>query len=325
MSENSQPSGTEYMDVAQAADALEAMLPDEGEQESEAQTDETADEVVESEDSDDGSADAEESEESGPEEEGDDSEEEQQPTTVKVKVDGEEVEVTLDELKNGYSRTRDYTKKTQEVAAIRKQTESELQAVSQERQQYSQLLGQLAQQIQAGQGQEPDWEFLAQHDPIEYSRQWTDWQRSQQKLQVVSQEQQRVAMLNQERQAQQMQQMLEMQRTKLIEALPTWSDPEKAKSEKRMVMEQGKKLGYTEEELAQAYDHRAIVALRKAALYDELMSKRQEIKPVKATQKVVEPGSKSVKSTNDAKRAQQQLRQSGKVQDAAKALQFLLN
>lgn len=37
-----------------------------------------------------------------------------------VKVDGSEVEVSLDELRNGYQRQQDYTKKTQEVAEMRK-------------------------------------------------------------------------------------------------------------------------------------------------------------------------------------------------------------
>ncbi|MGH9963014.1 MAG: hypothetical protein ACREBC_38845, partial [Pyrinomonadaceae bacterium] len=40
--------------------------------------------------------------------------------TYTVKVGGEEVQVTRDELLNGYSRTQDYTRKTQELAEQRK-------------------------------------------------------------------------------------------------------------------------------------------------------------------------------------------------------------
>lgn len=45
-------------------------------------------------------------------------------TTVKdqkvaIKVDGQEMEVTLEELRNGYMRQADYTRKTQETAAMR--------------------------------------------------------------------------------------------------------------------------------------------------------------------------------------------------------------
>lgn len=323
MNETSTPQGTDFHNVASAASALEALMPDEGEQEGEAQTEESPQgeeaesEVVEA-------SQDEETTDDSPEEQEEPDEVSEQPQAIKVKVDGEEIEVTLDELKSGYSRTKDYTKKTQEIAQIRKQAEGEIQAVIQERQQYAQLLGQLAQQVQTDAGREPDWEFLAQNDPIEYSKQWADWQRKGQKAQVIQAEQRRVAALNQQAMMQQMQQTLEAQKGKLMEAIPTWKDPQKAKAEKSMILEQGRKLGFTDQELEQAYDHRAVLALRKAALYDELMSKRQAIQPVKSTQTVA-PGSKAVKGTSDAKRAQQQLRQTGKVADAAKALQFLLS
>ena len=39
--------------------------------------------------------------------------------TYAVKIDGEEQQVTLDELQNGYQRQADYTRKTQEIAAER--------------------------------------------------------------------------------------------------------------------------------------------------------------------------------------------------------------
>lgn len=42
---------------------------------------------------------------------------------VRVKVDGEDVEVPLNEALSGYSRTADYTRKTQELAAQRQQAE----------------------------------------------------------------------------------------------------------------------------------------------------------------------------------------------------------
>lgn len=41
--------------------------------------------------------------------------------TYTVRVDGQDVEVTLDELRNGYSRQADYTRKTQELASEREQ------------------------------------------------------------------------------------------------------------------------------------------------------------------------------------------------------------
>ena len=52
-------------------------------------------------------------------------EEPQQTPKYRVKVDNEELEVDVDELIKGYSRTSDYTKKTQALAEQRKQIEAE--------------------------------------------------------------------------------------------------------------------------------------------------------------------------------------------------------
>ena len=67
--------------------------------------------------------------------------------TFTVKVAGKEVEVDLDELKSGYSRQSDYTKKAQALADERKNFEQDRDSVLLERQQYSQLLGALQQQL----------------------------------------------------------------------------------------------------------------------------------------------------------------------------------
>ncbi len=44
----------------------------------------------------------------------------EEPTLYGVKINGEDVSVTLDELQNSYSRQADYTRKTQELAAQKK-------------------------------------------------------------------------------------------------------------------------------------------------------------------------------------------------------------
>jgi hypothetical protein len=65
-----------------------------------------------------------EAEESDPDEEYDNEEviEQELPDdlVIKVKDDGKELEVTLDELRKGYSRYSDYTRKTQALAEERK-------------------------------------------------------------------------------------------------------------------------------------------------------------------------------------------------------------
>ena len=105
--------------VQSPQDAFEQMLAaDEGENEL-IETEGGEEEVLEAEASE---SDAESDEQT----EGDEEAEEapQSGQTFRVKVDGEEVEVPLDELLKGYSRTADYTRKTQAIAEARKQAEA---------------------------------------------------------------------------------------------------------------------------------------------------------------------------------------------------------
>ncbi len=73
-------------------------------------------------------------------------------------------------------------------------------------------------------------------------------------------------------------------------------------------------------------DHRAVVLLRKAALYDQMMSKRGQIKPVTNNgPRPAKPGAAGRVSNNtEAMRAQQRLAKTGRVDDAADAIFKLL-
>jgi hypothetical protein len=103
------------MNMAEAANALEGLLPDEGQQEDrEAQLPDEGAAVDEELLADANAADDETDTEQSELDE--DTEEQEQPQVFSVKVDGKEVEVTLDELQKGYSRTQDYTRKTQQIA-----------------------------------------------------------------------------------------------------------------------------------------------------------------------------------------------------------------
>ncbi len=313
------------MSMAEAADALAGMLPDEGQEESsEAQLpDEGAagdEELLTDADADDNETDSEQSDEDG------DSEEEDQPQVFTVKVDGKEVEVTLDELQKGYSRTQDYTRKTQQIAEVRKQTEAELQEVRAEREQYAQLLGALQAQVQQAAQPQVDWDRLYNEDPIEWVRQRELARENQEKAVAIQSEQQRLAQLSQREQLQQREALLAQEQEALVAAIPEWKDAKKAQAEKAMLVQFGQKIGFTPDDLKNVVDHRAVVMLRKAALYDQMMSKRGQIKPVTNNgPRPAKPGAAGrVSSNTEAMRAQQRLAKTGRVDDAADAIYKLL-
>lgn len=319
------------MNMADAASAISQMLaPEEGQ----AQVEETQP-VEESEEETETAASEEESpgEEDAPEEEpaeeqSEDEEEpkeEEQPQTFTVKVDGKDVSVTLEELQKGYSRTQDYTRKTQQIAEVRKQVEAETQAVRAERAQYAQLLGALQAQLQATEPQ-VDLDRLYNEDPIEWVRQKEILRERQEKAYAIQAEQQRLAQLSQQEQQQAMEQQLIAQKDALLAALPEWKDPKKAKAEKALVVETAKSVGFTEDDLKQVYDHRLVLLLRKAGLYDQMMSKRQGIKPVVSNgPRPAKPGAAGrVSTTTESTRAKQRLAKTGRIDDAASAIELLL-
>ena len=220
MSDKIESTESQHMGSGNLGDAQAAIL---SLMEPEGQT-EDSDEVVENESFDEGEV----SEEAGDEEsdqdldsDEDDAElldddedydsdedEDSQPENFKVKVAGEEISVGLDELKNGYSRTADYTKKSQALAEERKQFGQDRDAVLLERQQYSQLLGALQQQLTAFDEPAPDFDRLYDEDPIEGARQERQYrqrtEQRQQKMQAIAIEQQRVNDANAQEQQQQM-------------------------------------------------------------------------------------------------------------------------
>ena len=324
----SAPSGPLNMD--QAVQALAAILPEEGQQDGgETQELQPQDEEVaaaaehETQDVQDESGDENSAEQTELEE---DTQDETKPEIFTVKVDGKEVEVTLDELQKGYSRTQDYTRKTQQLAEARKAAEAELQAIRAEREQYAQLLGALSEQVKTAAEPKIDWDRLYKEDPIEYVRQREVMRENREKAAAIQAEQQRLAEIAQQEQMQQFQAVKAKESEALLEALPAWKDPAKAKAEKAMLVEFGQKMGFTPQELGNIFDHRVVLALRKAALYDQMQAKRQGIKPVTNNgPRPAKPGAAGrVSQMSESARANQRLAKTGRVQDAASAIELLL-
>ena len=214
--------------------------------------------------------------------EADDGEEydEEPPEVYTVKVDGQEVEVTLDELQNGYSRQQAYTKRSMELAEQRKAFEAEQAETRQIRDAYAQQLDQLAAQIQQTTQQEPDWRALAEtmseRDLFLYKAEW-DQQKEYQKQ--VQAEQQRIAAEKSREQEQELRKHLEVQRTDMLNRIPAWQDEEVREAERREVISYAqKRIGFSEEEIANASDARAIELLYKAWQWDQLQEKKPAAK-----------------------------------------------
>jgi hypothetical protein len=316
------------MTADQAANAIESMLSGDGDQQEEEATQdepqgesEQVEDEIEDVEQDADSEDDDETDESNEDVDEDEAEDEQQFT---VKIDGKDVAVSLDELQKGYSRTEDYTRKTQALAQERKAAQAELEQVRTERAQYAQLLGALQEQLQ--QSQQPlDMDRLREEDPIEWVRQREMQRENNEKMLAIQSEQQRVNQAEQVVKQQQMQAFLQSQKEQLLTVVPQLSDPKFAQAEKGRWIEAGKSIGFSEQELNGINDHRVLLALKTIADYNGMVAKRKQVSSDKPKAKTVRPGVAPRKNQSSAvKQAQQRLARSGNAKDAASLIENFL-
>lgn len=228
---------------------------------------------------------------------------EAQPETAEVEVDGKTYRVPP-ELKDGYLRQADYTRKTQEVARERDSVLRERQAVedtAQAMQQLWPIIGDMTATQQYLQRLEKlDWNTLQAQDPIEHNRLKLEAIEAQNKLQYLSaQVDQFSSRMNQMR----AQAVAEAAQRNLPIALQLVPDLDKRKDE---FVDTGKRYGFSETELRTVTDPRMIVALRDLSEFRKLAAARDTVKQkvANAPEVVAKPGSKAVPGANvDLKKA----------------------
>jgi len=311
--ENTNPQGSESLSVNQAANAFMSLMGrDEGAEEG--QPEEQTEELEAN-----SEAEAEYEEDSEPVEEA--------KPRYRAKVGGQEVEVELDELINGYQRSKDYTQKSQALAEQRKAIEAErvhLEQVKQERMAYAQKL-QALDSFLSQQNRGEDLEVLKETDPIGYAVKVAEQSQREKQLAVVRGEQYRIAQQQQAEQAQNLQSHLKSESDKLASVIPELATP-KGDAIRKEIREYAKSVGWSDQELSSVYDHRAVLTLYKAMKFEQLQKGKPEtMKKVQQAPKMLKPGTSapSTKSSQD-KQVMQRLRQTGKVRDAAAAFERFL-
>ena len=249
-------------------------------------------------------------------------EEEEQPQTFRVKAAGEEKEVTLEELMQGYQLGADYTKKTQELAENRKAVEAEARAIieaKQVRDTYAQRLQAIEQFLTSGQESSEDLVYMKENDPIGYAVRVAEMTEKKEQLAQVRAEQQRIAQQQQAEQQQNMSRHVQQEAQKLSQVLPEFSDPTKGEQIRNEIRNYGKSVGFSDNELSQVYDSRHVLMLHKAMMYDKLQKSKPAVnKKVAQAPKMVKSGTKVKEGNRDIRKQQlNKLKQTGKVRDAA--------
>lgn len=314
------PEGSSSKTVGQAAEAFYGLM---GGEEAQAQP-ETPEQVIEN------AIERVEVEEDYNDDTSEYAEPEAEPTpTYRVKVGKEEVEVPLDELLKGYSRTADYTKKTQEVAEARKAVESERQKIeeaSRLRDQYAERLSVIEQMLNQTEKAE-DLSALKETDPIGYAVKVAEQAEREKQLNAVRAERQRLAQQQQAEQSERLKAHLAIEASKLREAIPEMADEIKSEVTRREIREFAKSIGFSDQELASVYDSRAVLTLYKAMQYDKLQKGKPAVtKKVQTAPRMLKPGTSTPEASESEtmKRMRAKLKQSGKKDDAARLFERFL-
>ena len=282
-------------------DEGEEVDEDDGEPESDEESEEESDEEGD-EDIDD---DVDEAEDEDPEE-----------TLYTVKVDGAEEQVTLEDLKRGYSGQKYVQQGMQKAAEQQKQAEQVYMTLLQERQKVIDLTNQI--NNGALNPPVPPSKDIFDSDPIGYMEAKMQYDEKvvehNQKMQVIQQQ------IEQQSQAERQARLeyAKQEAFKLQERVPELTDPKKLESFQNSIVEAAKDYGYTPEEINGIVSHRDMLVLRDAMKYRQLQKKGDIVREKsKKARKPVKAGAKKTYSKGQAEKKQlDKLRQSGSIDDA---------
>jgi len=243
--------------------------------------------------------------------------EEQETDLHQVIVNGEKIDVDLEELKAGYQKDADYRRKTEEIAIEKRELKSEEDRLKNQYSTKMEDLNSLVATLNAEinndvNSQELD--RLWDEDPTEAAR--VDRKINKRK-QSIQQAQQKLR----EHQQTQFQEILKEEQKKLHLKHPEIADPIKGTTVKSNIMNYLSSKGFTNEDVARIYDSRMfdviMDGMKAKATKPNLVSKK--VKP----SKFVKSGVKSTKEDMDSQSRLNKiktLKKSGSTKDATELL-----
>ena len=250
---------------------------------------------------------------------------------VTVKVDGQDRQVTLDELKNGYSRQSDYSKKTQALADERRgldterdKVTTELEAVKKERDDYAVKLKSF---IKSDKQEDIDWDKVYEQDPIEYVRLKAEADRKKEIRQQAEAELKSIQQKQDEEQKKKYADYVTTQSNMLSEKVPEFADPVKKGKIQANVKNYLNEIGFSDQELSMLTDHRTVMVAIEGMKYSQLKKAKLGDKKVKNIPRVSKSGIPVSKDDANYERRKDAIKRvkSGKSGDMLEAFMNVLN
>jgi hypothetical protein len=252
-------------------------------------------------------------------------------------VDGERQEISIGEWKDGYQNAQRAERLTQEAQDLRDQLQTERQQLAarhqQEAAESSGLLNSVERALES-EFSSINWNELRANNPTEWAVKRQEFQERKGALGKMRQEAAQEWDRNQQARTQeneaQMAEAIQREHRSMMAKVPEWKDDSVMQAEQASLRDYLLDSGYNEQEIGEAYDHRAIVLARKAMKYDAMQStgKAATKKVVKLGKKVLTPGAKRSKGAakQDAEgRLRGNLKKSGSLDDATALIHHRFN
>ena len=293
------------------AEAEEVSLDEEAEtDELEAEADEVEAETDEAEEASD---DADDTEDDTDEDDGD---EELHIDTYTVKVDGQEVEVTLDDLKRSFSGQSFIQKGMEENAKSRKELEQAQNALKAEYQRFVEFATQVQNNGLQPEPTQPD-PAKAETDPIGYMQEQAKYQQDLAAYNTQKAELDRMKDAETQQTQAQQQAYIAEQAKRLQERVPEFANAESATEIKGKLLKVGTEhYGFTADEMASIGDSRSVEVLVDALKYRELIAGKAKAKKKPEAPRNIKPKAKRVNTkAQERQKLEQRAKKSGKVED----------
>lgn len=295
----------------EVSDTPEPEADDQPEEGDEVVEDEVEADTEESEEAEDGQTEDEEGE-ADAEEESDGDDDGDKPEQL-VEIDGEQL--TLEEVKLGYLRQSDYTRKTQAVAEQRKAAEEERQYFASS---LNSILTAVGADIQRFEG--VDWERAAAENPDQYRQAKAAYEQSRQLFDGIRQQTEDFVQRTKQAQESALKAQAKESVAILKTAIPGWSNELYAQIGEYAQ----KELGFEPGEFNNIADHRAIRSIWKAMQYDRgrkvATEKTVKVAPTRTLSDKKAAEAKIVHNRKQNQKQRERLRSTGKIDDAVALL-----
>jgi len=244
--------------------------------------------------------------------------------SYEVKVNGQTLNVTLDELLQGYQREADYTRGKQDLSLEKSRLDQTLQQsqteINQKLAKLNDLNNSAQSQLQAEYAN-IDFERLYEDDPVEASK-------LEHKMRKRAENLQRIQYETQQAQNVELRKFIQGEQSKVMSLVPEFNDPGKASKLKSDMKSYLNRQGYNNQEIDTIYDSRQVLLIRDALAYDRIRTANPKVKKkVLNAPKVVKSGTTKTNAEQVARLRNEKLnrlKKTGKVSDAAKVFKDFL-